>query len=308
MEVGELECSVVVERTNSTGVITKRRSFKTVTVVLGRDEFGDILLRLVAAQSPLSHKYRLRDISIHKRFAKEGKATIKLLQLNVQIMISNCAPNKLVAFLKCMSLKLAQNKNKGFTSERMRMLGERPRCFEQISPLTNKDFLAANEKYDQGIKRPFSSVNSDSTTPKRIKRNRLPDSEMTSISSDIPRKRLNSFISCQSKLTAEQMVVVKMVKAGRSIFFTGSAGTGKSFLLKQLIGMLPPENVAITASTGVAACQIGGTTLHAFAGIKLACSAAADFFFHGIGVFFLSSLFAGIFFSKSFGTPSKSFG
>lgn len=42
---------------------------------------------------------------------------------------------------------------------------------------------------------------------------------------------------------------------------------GKSFLLKYIVGMLPPAHTFVTASTGVAACQIGGMTLHSFAGL-----------------------------------------
>jgi ATP-dependent DNA helicase PIF1 len=67
-------------------------------------------------------------------------------------------------------------------------------------------------------------------------------------------------------LNREQNLVLDAVMKGRSIFFTGSAGTGKSFLLKRIIGALPPQHTFATASTGVAACHIGGTTLHSFAG------------------------------------------
>ncbi|XP_030061422.1 ATP-dependent DNA helicase PIF1 [Microcaecilia unicolor] len=71
----------------------------------------------------------------------------------------------------------------------------------------------------------------------------------------------------RAKLSAEQSLVLSAVLDGKNVFFTGSAGTGKSYLLKKIIGSLPPESTYATASTGVAACHIGGTTLHAFAGI-----------------------------------------
>eukprot|EP00271_Cylindrocystis_brebissonii_P009916 TRINITY_DN2556_c0_g1_i1.p1 TRINITY_DN2556_c0_g1~~TRINITY_DN2556_c0_g1_i1.p1 ORF type:complete len:578 (-),score=55.00 TRINITY_DN2556_c0_g1_i1:428-2161(-) len=75
------------------------------------------------------------------------------------------------------------------------------------------------------------------------------------------------------KPSAEQMLAVNAVANGKSIFLTGSAGTGKSFVLqyaiRQLRIMHDPDAVFVTASTGLAACSIGGTTIHSFAGIGL---------------------------------------
>ncbi|KAM8805630.1 ATP-dependent DNA helicase PIF1 [Eudromia elegans] len=70
-----------------------------------------------------------------------------------------------------------------------------------------------------------------------------------------------------ARLSAEQDAVLGAVLSGKSVFFTGCAGTGKSYLLKRIVGSLPPGSTYATASTGVAACHVGGTTLHAFAGI-----------------------------------------
>ncbi|OAX78569.1 hypothetical protein ACJ72_07124, partial [Emergomyces africanus] len=84
-------------------------------------------------------------------------------------------------------------------------------------------------------------------------------------------------------LSEEQKRVVEaIVKDGKSIFFTGSAGTGKSVLMREIIRKLrerykrEPDRVAVTASTGLAACNIEGVTLHSFAGIGLGKEPVAD--------------------------------
>lgn len=255
MEAGELACTINIESLNPiNGTVSRRRVYKNVSVVCCRDEFRDIILRILSKKSPLGKTYRLRDITIHKRFLQEGKATIKLATQNIQLLLSNCPPSKLALFLKCLSSKLAQKKESGFTSERTRIRSELPRVFENISPLTEKDLNVCK-------KRPFGDVNDNGSTPKRCKR----DESMAGG----PRKRLHISSTLQTNLTAEQLEVIKAVRSARNVFFTGSAGTGKTFLLRKLLGILPPEGTFVTASTGAAACHIGGTTLHAFAGICL---------------------------------------
>lgn len=82
-------------------------------------------------------------------------------------------------------------------------------------------------------------------------------------------------------LSAEQRGVIDLLKTGKSVFFTGSAGTGKSVLLRTAIQELrlkhkQLEKVAVTASTGLAACNIGGITLHSFAGVGLGRESVAE--------------------------------
>ncbi|KAG8855514.1 hypothetical protein FRB96_007018 [Tulasnella sp. 330] len=79
-------------------------------------------------------------------------------------------------------------------------------------------------------------------------------------------------IRSQVVLSKQQQYVLKQVMEGKNVFFTGSAGTGKSVLLREIIANLrkknsrSPDSIAVTASTGIAACNIGGVTLHSFAG------------------------------------------
>ncbi|KAI0085665.1 PIF1-like helicase-domain-containing protein, partial [Irpex rosettiformis] len=74
-------------------------------------------------------------------------------------------------------------------------------------------------------------------------------------------------------LSSEQEAVLNKVRAGRSIFFTGAAGTGKSLLLREIVqwarGVYGKDRVAVTASTGLASINIGGCTIYSWAGIGL---------------------------------------
>jgi ATP-dependent DNA helicase PIF1 len=84
-------------------------------------------------------------------------------------------------------------------------------------------------------------------------------------------KKLNELTS---SLNEEQTKAFNLaVRERKNLFFTGAAGSGKSFLLKKIITALRlqygEKKVAVTALTGIAAHNIQGTTLHSFAGIGL---------------------------------------
>lgn len=83
-------------------------------------------------------------------------------------------------------------------------------------------------------------------------------------------------------LSKEQSHILRLVQEGNSLFYTGSAGTGKSVLLREIIKVLRmkfsrnPDSLGITASTGIAACNIGGQTIHSWAGIGLGVESAEE--------------------------------
>jgi len=70
------------------------------------------------------------------------------------------------------------------------------------------------------------------------------------------------------RLSDDQKEIISAVLEGNNVFFTGEAGTGKSLLLNILKHKLSlSKKVAVTAITGVAACNIDGFTLSYFSGI-----------------------------------------
>lgn len=58
---------------------------------------------------------------------------------------------------------------------------------------------------------------------------------------------------------------------GASVFLTGPPGAGKTYVLNEFIRRAQRQNktVAVTASTGIAATHVGGTTIHSWSGLGI---------------------------------------
>ena len=66
-----------------------------------------------------------------------------------------------------------------------------------------------------------------------------------------------------------QTLALEIMLSGESVLLTGPAGAGKTFVLNQFIKLAKHEgkHVSVTATTGLAATHLGGTTIHSWAGI-----------------------------------------
>lgn len=74
-------------------------------------------------------------------------------------------------------------------------------------------------------------------------------------------------------MTQEQALAI--LESGASVLLTGAAGAGKTYVLNSYIRRVKKrgKNVAVTATTGLAATHLNGTTIHAWSGIGV-----GDFF------------------------------
>lgn len=68
-----------------------------------------------------------------------------------------------------------------------------------------------------------------------------------------------------------QVEALDILKLGHNVFLTGPAGSGKTHLLNKYINFLKDNyvDVGITASTGIAATHMGGTTIHSWTGMGI---------------------------------------
>jgi ATP-dependent exoDNAse (exonuclease V) alpha subunit len=69
----------------------------------------------------------------------------------------------------------------------------------------------------------------------------------------------------------KQIQALGIMAAGHSVFLTGAAGSGKTHVLNTFVQYARSrgKKVAVTASTGLAATHLGGSTIHSWAGIGI---------------------------------------
>ena len=139
---GILICSVSVEKQNPLGGINGIPVVhKKCQLRLGRNEFQEMLIRLETAPKP-TQTFLLHNFQIFAKFLKEGKATIKFKDAAMQLMISNCPPDKLSDFLKTISVKITCMRKEGRVTAqavKKKLASDRNPVFQLISPLNAKN-------------------------------------------------------------------------------------------------------------------------------------------------------------------------
>lgn len=79
-----------------------------------------------------------------------------------------------------------------------------------------------------------------------------------------------------------QGLALEIMLSGESVLLTGPAGAGKTFVLNQFVRLAKADgkHVSVTATTGLAATHLGGTTIHSWSGIGVHDSVPHGFVDH----------------------------
>lgn len=255
-----LTCAISLDWLNAQGISTRKISITLATLRLIRSDTREMFVEVSAEKSPAAHRFVLRDILVHKKFMNEGKASIKFNRDKCMLMIRNAPPGLLMNFLRTVFVKMAAANGQDVAQLqkdiRARMMNDNPSKFEDISPVTNLELARAKKL--ACLTRATPTTPSPPSKKRRI--DQVDRENHASAKGNIMKKsnvETTPTIEPEIRLNDEQNQVLKACINGKNIFFTGSAGTGKSFLLKKIISVLPPDGTVATASTGVAACLIG---------------------------------------------------
>lgn len=237
---GDLTCIVNIEWLNKDGTIQRKIAYKKANVRLVRNDIREIFV-VITPEKAAQVRLPLKGISVHNKFMKEGKASVKFQPLNCTMYLSNAPPGQLLAFLKTIFIKMTGEKSPSVsTSLRKQLMSGRPQQFEEISPVTNIELNKALAKVGKSTDTTPSPLANKKRKIERDENSKAPAAKRLYTASPISNEPLD----------IEQREVMDACLGKHNVFFTGSAGTGKSYLLKRIIAALPPDATTATASTG----------------------------------------------------------
>eukprot|EP00043_Microstomoeca_roanoka_P000555 m.28080 g.28080 ORF g.28080 m.28080 type:complete len:587 (-) comp10375_c0_seq2:20-1780(-) len=248
-----LECAAVVVYLDQYGQQRKRCSSKKPAAL----QFGRDANRIPTIIITYDHTELAFTAQGHVRILgpniADGKASVCLDEQGIQIYISRASPETLKKLLLSFMQQLRETVQE-------RKLTEESEQRISLKPLPK-------------VRKPLGAIqlNPDPSSPPMKQSKPMQNKSIETSNLQRPTAAMRSMLRTRpmTELNEEQQAILMQVLAGKSVFFTGSAGTGKSFLIKKILEALPKDTTVATASTGVAACAIGGTTLHAFAGVQM---------------------------------------
>ena len=238
-------CTVVFEvRSGGTGKALKTKRCRDVAVELQLSENDDTPILSVQSKPPIDVRLQ-SGFAVHQRFVHQGKFSLSSAgkEKNTSVMVQSPEPSAALQFVRLASqVRLTCEGNGG---------GD-----------------GGGYMKPQQVKRGLAHVAVNTSGSLRSPAPKVPPHRRATGADRVATAAKPAGVA-QPKvsLSAEQKRALEAALNGKSVFFTGGAGSGKSFLLHQIRSKLPAASTAMTASTGAAACLIGGSTLHSFAGI-----------------------------------------
>jgi ATP-dependent DNA helicase PIF1 len=147
-----------------------------------------------------------------------------------------------------------------------------------MAPAPNMDIQTPDAQYQEVFQAhdlqnaPFENLSSPSPEPPMETERNMPDLSKFAHPAPAPMKAGNSSDDIvpitEPVLCKEQADLVDLILSGQNVFYTGSAGCGKSTVLKSFVKRFAERGlrVNIIAPTGRAALDINGTTTWSYAG------------------------------------------
>ena len=219
-------CTITVVTLHpSTGAVLSSKAHSSSAIAYCIDESNKKCIK-VGVDDKYSREYSVQGgVKLHARFVDQGKATLTLVKRNINLMISQADPAALKEWMHSLA------------TGRPPPPPPPPPPASAASSSSSPRPASAPPKRHLAPSTP-SGANAASASPRdsrsKGKMGRAPAWASPPDQADAAGRRLSP--SATATLTSEQQEVMReVVLGGKSVFFTGGAGVGKSHLLRQLV-------------------------------------------------------------------------